>query len=90
MRNGGEFVAVTTTAVASNPGYYPVRPISQLFVWMNLPPDDLLDSTSLSNGFHTIVIEFSISGGTVLETSAPLTIRVDNNHRGATDGRSDV
>jgi hypothetical protein len=29
-------------------------------------------------------VEFSNAGGTVLETSTPLTIRVDNNHCGAT------
>jgi hypothetical protein len=84
--NGAEYVAVTTTpiSIGGNPGYYPVRPISQLFLWYNPSLGDLLDSTNLSNGNHTITVEFSNSGGTVLETSTPLTIRVDNNRCGAT------
>ena len=84
--NGVEYVAVTTTpiTISGNPGYYPVRPISQLFLWMNPSLGDLLDSTGLTNGLHTVTVEFSNAGGTVLETSTPLTIRVDNNHCGAT------
>jgi len=84
--NGVEYVAVTTSpiTISGNPGYYPVRPISQLFLWMNPSLGDLLDSTGLSNGNHTLSVEFSNAGGTVLETSAPLTLRVDNNRCGAT------
>lgn len=84
--NGTEYVAVTTTpfVIAGNPGYYPVRPISQLFLWMNPSLGDLLDTTGLTNGYHTITLEFTNSGGTVLETSSPLIIRVDNNYCGAT------
>ena len=84
--NGAEYVAVTTTPVTigGNPGYYPVRPISQLFLWMNPSLGDLLDTTGLSNALHTISVEFSNAGGTVLETSTPLTISVDNNSCGAT------
>ena len=33
---------------------------------------------------HTIVLEFANAGGTVIETSTPLTIRIDNNHCTAT------
>jgi len=84
--NGAQYVAVTTTpiSIVGNPGYYPVRPLTQLFLWLNPSLGDLLDSTSLTNGFHTIIVEFTNSGGTVLETSSALTIRVDNNHCGAT------
>src|SRR5262249_52218804 len=71
-------------SIGGNPGYYPVRPISQLFLWMNPALGDLLDTTGLTNGLHTISLEFTNSGGTVLETSTPLIIRVDNNHCGAT------
>ena len=79
--NGAEYVAVTTPpiSISGNPGYYPVRPISQLFLWMNPSLGDLLDSTGLTNGNHVITVEFSNAGGTVLETSTPLPIRVDNN-----------
>jgi len=84
--NGAEYVAVTTTptTIAGNPGYYKVRPISQLFLWMNPSLGDLLDSTNLSNGYHTISVEFTNAGGTVIETASPLTIRVDNNSCKAT------
>jgi hypothetical protein len=84
--NGAEYVAVTTTPISIGgiPGYYPVHPISQLFLWLNPSLGDLLDSTNLSNGFHTITVEFSNAAGTVLETSGALTIRVDNNSCGAT------
>jgi hypothetical protein len=84
--NGAEYVAVTTTptSIAGNPGYYPLRPISQLFLWMNPSLGDLLDTTGLTNGFHTISLEFTNAGGTVLETSSPLMIRIDNNRCGAT------
>ena len=84
--NGVEYVAVTTSPVSIGglPGYYRVRPISQLFLWMNPSLGDLLDSTGLANGFHTITVEFTNAGGTVLETSPALTIRVDNNSCGAT------
>lgn len=84
--NGAQYVAKTTTpiSVGGNLGYYPVRPISQLFLWMNPSLGDLLDSTNLSNATHTISLEFTTSGGTVIETSTPLTIRVDNNSCKAT------
>ena len=84
--NGFEYVAqpVAPVNVAGNPGYYPVRPISELFLWMNPSLGDLLDSTNLSNGSHTIVLEFVNSAATLLETSTALTIRVDNDHCTAT------
>ena len=84
--NGVHFVAVTTstTTVGGVPGYYPVRPISELFLWMNPSLGDLLGTLGLSNGTHTIVIEFVNAGGTLIETSTPLTIRVDNNQCTAT------
>jgi hypothetical protein len=84
--NGVHYVAVTTstTTVGGAAGYYPVRPISELFLWMNPSLGDLLSTLGLSNGLHTIVIEFVNAGGTLIETSTPLTIRVDNNQCTAT------
>lgn len=84
--NGFEYLAVTTATVnvAGQPGYYPVRPLSELFLWMNPSLGALLDSTVLSNGPHTIVLEFVNGAGTLLETSTPLSIRVDNNRCTAT------
>ena len=79
--NGVHYVAVTTSTqtVGGAGGYYRVRPINELFLWMNPSLGDLLSTLGLSNGLHTIVVEFVNAGGTLLETSTPLTIRVDNN-----------
>jgi hypothetical protein len=79
--NGSQYVPQTTapTVVAGQPGYYPVHPISDLFLWLNPTLGSLMDSTNLSNGLHTIVLEFVTAVGVLVETSTPLTIRVDNN-----------
>lgn len=86
--NGLQYVAQTTstTTIGGAAGYYPVRPINELFLWMNPSLGDLLSTQGLSNGLHTILIEFVNAGGTLLETSTPLTIRVDNNHCTAFSG----
>ena len=78
--NGTKYVAQTTAPVmvAGAPGYYPVHPISELFLWMNPSLGDLMDSTGLSNGLHTIVLEFVNGAGVLVETSTPLTIMVNN------------
>ena len=71
-------------------GYYPVRPISDIFLYMNPSLGDLLSTLGLSNGTHSIVIEFVNAGGTLLETSTLLTIRVDNNYCTAFAGTPQV
>ena len=53
---------------------------------MNPSLGDLLSTTGLSNGMHTIVIEFANAGGTIVETATPLTIRIDNNYCTAFSG----
>ena len=80
--NGTQYVAVTTSpaVVAGKAGYYPVHPLSDLFLWLNPSLGSLLDSTNLSNGLHTIEVAFTDALGTILEQSTPLTIHVDNNH----------
>ena len=60
--------------VGGQPGYYPVRALSDIFLWLNPTLGDLLDSTNLSNGLHTIQLDFVNGAGTVIETSTPLTI----------------
>lgn len=57
---------------------YAVHSLAELFLWMNPSLGMLMDSTNLSNGLHTIVIEFLTGGGAVHETSTPLTIMVNN------------
>jgi hypothetical protein len=90
--NGISYVAVTTvtSAVGGSSGWYPVRPINELFLWMNPSLGDLLGTAGLSNSNHTIVLEFANAGGTVIETSTPLTIRIDNNPCTATVGTPQV
>ena len=65
-------------SVGGQPGYYPVHPTSELFLWMNPSLGGFVDSTTLSNGLHTILLEFINSAGTLIETSTPLTLRVNN------------
>jgi hypothetical protein len=90
--NGFEYLAQTVapTVVGGQPGYYPVRALSDIFLWLNPTLGDLLDSTNLSNGLHTIQLDFVNGAGTVIETSTPLTIRVDNNACTATLGPPNV
>jgi len=90
--NGVQYVTQTTstTTVGGASGYYPVRPISELFLWMNPSLGDLLSTLSLSNGLHTLLLEFVNAGGTLLETSTPLTIRVDNTRCFASVGTPQV
>lgn len=90
--NGFEYIAQTVApvVVAGQPGYYPVRTLSDIFLWLNPSLGDLLDSTNLSNGLHTIQLDFVNGAGTVIETSSALTIRVDNNPCTATLGAPNV
>jgi len=78
--NGFNYVAQTvgTISVAGQPGYYPVRAIGDLFLWMNPSLGDLLSTASLSNGMHTITVEFVNASGLHVESSTPLTVRIDN------------
>ncbi|HEY4358618.1 MAG TPA: hypothetical protein VGN16_22925 [Acidobacteriaceae bacterium] len=80
--NGTQYTAVTTatTVIAGKPGYLPVHPVSDLFLWYNPSLGAFLDSTQLSNGLHNIVLEFITATGAPVATTSPLTILVDNNH----------
>jgi len=80
--NGFHNVAVTTNpiTIAGQPGYFPVHPLSELFLWMNPSLGLLTDSTNLTNGLHTILLDFVDGLGGLIEQSTPLTIRVDNNY----------
>jgi len=84
--NGFQFVPQTTgpVNVGGNPGFFPVHSLSELFLWMNPSLGMLMDSTNLTNGLHTIAIEFTNGAGVVLENSTPLTILVNNQSCSAT------
>jgi hypothetical protein len=78
--NGAHYVlqTVTPTTVAGNPGCYPTRPLSQLFLWYNQTLGDLLDSTGLTNGTHTLVLRFLDGTGAVKATTPAVIIMVNN------------
>lgn len=79
--NGFEFVPITTGPrnVAGQPGFFPTRALSDLFLWMNPSLGGFIQSTGLPDGLNTIWIEFVDGLGNFIEWSTPLTILVDNN-----------
>ena len=78
--NGTTFVTETMTpqVIAGQPGYYPVRPVSDLLLWLHPALGSLTDSTNLSNGQRTIGVEFINGSGTLIETSNSVMICVNN------------
>lgn len=84
--NGVAYIATnnSTVSIGGGAGYYRVRPTAELFLWYNPALGDLLDSRVLSDGPHTIKVEFVNSAGMLIETSTPLQIVVDNSSCTAT------
>jgi hypothetical protein len=78
--NGTQYVLQTITpiTVGLSVGCYPVRPFAQLFLWYNTTLGDLLDTTGLTNGLHTLTLEFLDSAGNPKVATPPLVIRVNN------------
>ncbi len=78
--NGVTYVTETMSPQVINgqPGYYPVRPVSDLLLWLHPALGTLTDSTNLPTGLHTIDVEFINAGGALVETSNFVTIYVDN------------
>jgi hypothetical protein len=78
--NGAHYVlqTVTPTTVGPSVGCYPVRAFSDLFLWYNVTLGDLLDTTGLTNGLHTITLQFLNSAGNPLVAATPLVIMVNN------------
>lgn len=86
--NGFEYVAQTTgpVSVGGQPGYYPIRALSDLFLWLNPALGGFIQSTDLPDGLNTIWIVFVDGLGNFVEIATPLTILVDNNSCTATIG----
>ncbi len=78
--NGTAFVTQTMNpqVISGQSGYYPVRPVSDLLLWLHPALGTLTDSTNLSNAVHTIDVEFITASGTLIETSNSVTICVNN------------
>jgi hypothetical protein len=78
--NGLQYLATTTAPVTiGGLPSYPVHPTSDLFLWMNPTLGGLVDSTSLTNGIHHLVVEFVPSALSPVTTSETITLRIDNN-----------
>jgi hypothetical protein len=75
---------ISPTVLNFQTGFYPVR--TTPFLYMNPSLGSLMDSTSLSNGVHSLVVEFvrpnpipfAVSP-IILATTTPVKFRVDNN-----------
>jgi hypothetical protein len=79
--NGAHYVLQTITPMTVGPsvGCYPVRSFAQLFLCYNTTLGDLLDSTGLTNGLHTLTLQFLDGAGNPNVATPPLIIRVNNN-----------
>jgi DNA-binding beta-propeller fold protein YncE len=73
-----QLIAVGPTTVGVLNNCFPVHPISDLFLWMNPSLGMLMASANLANGLHTIRVDFINGAGTLLASSTPLTIMVNN------------
>jgi hypothetical protein len=78
-------VSFSPTTIDGQPGFYPVR--TAPFNYMNPSLGSLMDSTSLTNAIHSIVVEFvrpnplpfPFFGPIVVANTPPILFRVDNN-----------
>jgi hypothetical protein len=78
--NGVSYVLQTISphTVGGAIGCYPTRPLGQLFLWLNPSLGDLLDTTGLPNGNHTLSLEFLDGAGNPITSTTPINIRVNN------------
>lgn len=65
-------------SVGGQANFYPVRPLAELFLWMNPSLGMLLNSTTLADGLHSLVVEFTNAMGAVTESSPPVTLMINN------------
>jgi hypothetical protein len=77
---GNVLETITATKIGSSTGCYPVHPVSELFVWESPALGDMLDTTVLSNGLHTLQLVFLDTAGNPISglVSAPLILLVNN------------
>lgn len=78
--NGVTNVLITVIAktVGTRIGCYPVHPVADLFKYQPPSLGYQLDSTALSNGFHTIRLRMLNGAGHMIRESLPLKILVNN------------
>ena len=77
----GHYQARTQAAVsvgAAGAGFYPVRPPSELFLWLSPALGLQLNTIGLSHSLHLISVHFVDAAGAAIASSAPLTIMVNN------------
>jgi len=74
-------ITVPSTTQGSSSGCYPVHPVSTLFDYQPPSLGYELDSTALSNGLHTISLQFLDASGNKMTpslVSLPLVVEVNN------------
>ncbi len=71
-------ITVNPATVGPSSGCFPVHSIASLFQYQPQALGYELDSTALSNGLHTIVLQLLNSAGAKLSASLPLKIMVNN------------
>ena len=69
---------VSPVTIAGLNNCFAVHPISDLFLWMNPSLGMLTASTDLANGLHTISVDVINGAGTVLASSTPLVVMINN------------
>jgi YD repeat-containing protein len=85
----GHYQARTQAAVsvgAAGAGFYPVRPPSELFLWLSPALGLQLNTVGLAHSLHVISVHFVDAAGAAIASSAPLTIMVNNQSCVATIG----
>ena len=81
--NGATYVletiaAETIGASPGTPGCFPIHPVADLFLYQPPSLGYELDTTVLSNGLHTIVVQLLNSSGNPVQASEPMTVLVNN------------
>ena len=75
-----ELITTTATTVGMSWGCYPVHPLSELSLWDIPTLGDMLDSTVLTDGLHTLQLIFLDSTGHPIPglVSTPLILHINN------------
>ena len=84
LTNLYELRTTAPVVLPTGPGFYPVHDPSDQFLWLHPALGDRMDTVPLSNGLHSIHLDFVNAFGVAVESSAAITVLIDNNHCTAT------
>jgi len=76
--NRFEYIAAPTFTFAAGPGFLRVHDVAEMALWLNPALGAQLRTVGLSNATHGIRIDFVNASGTPVESSATLTVLVNN------------